>query len=357
MSLAEWNDYLLATLESFATRIPDIVHTGSPTYSFLQQAGLAQTARLGKSMVRPLLVRDAAEPQWWHYADEQTFTPVDVLEAARFKSYNVRTPIVVTEEELHENDGPQQVLDLWKLKAKATILTMRDRYNKALIWSRSAYNNSYGGVSTNLPESIHQLFGLSTNNTRLRPYGELSRAAAPTGLSTLWRTQGFHYSTGMGGTFSTRLRTLYFDCSRDGFAPGLLLCNQPGYEILGKYTVAMMTQFVNVTGGKAPTYEPGWDGLMFNRAQVRWDPDLNGQQWGSALSPGHAKGLILMINKEFMGLVEDDRWNWQMLPAEGPRGDSPQWMRKTVINHRMTMYHDNPRFCGVMTLSTVAGTT
>jgi hypothetical protein len=70
-------------------------------------------------------------------------------------------------------------------EVRAAELTLRDRYNKAFIWTNSCYVTVYPGtVSTNLPQGIPAIMGLSTNGTTYRPYGEIARVSA-----SWWRAQ------------------------------------------------------------------------------------------------------------------------------------------------------------------------
>lgn len=131
MSLAEFNDQATTTLEMYREDMVDAIHNGSPTYMFLQEAGIVTSKALGGSVVRPILARDAVEPQFWRYADKQTFSPYDVSEAARFRPFNIRLGIGVTSEELKENEGEAKRMDLLGLKVRAAELTLRDRYNCA----------------------------------------------------------------------------------------------------------------------------------------------------------------------------------------------------------------------------------
>lgn len=129
MSLAEFNDLALATMEAYQPDMVDAIHDGSPAYSFMKEAGVVVTKPCtGASYVRPVLARDTIEPLWWRYADEHTFVPSDTGEAARFRWYNVRHPICITEEELKENSGDEARMDLLGMKVRAAELTLRDRY-------------------------------------------------------------------------------------------------------------------------------------------------------------------------------------------------------------------------------------
>jgi len=302
----------------------------------------------GQSFVRPILARDTAEPLWFRYADEHSFVPSDTTEGARFRWYNVRLPIAVTEEELKENQGVAKRLDLLGLKVRAAELTLRDRFNKALVLNRSAYTLLYGGNSANLPDPIPRIVGLNPRSSvPYATYGEIPRSTN-TPSAPWWRAKRLHastYSADLTG-LAEAMKALYFSCSRDGFAPGLILTNQKGYLQLGQ-----MLEFTNskrvmvpMAGGQ-PTYQGGWDGLMWYGAQVRWDPDLKGNHGCAALS---TDGVVFMMNKDFWGFIEDDEWNWQLLPFEGPRGNQTQLVRQSFIIHRCGMYHDNPRFCGIL---------
>ena len=103
MAIAEFNDYALATLEQYHDDFADTIHNGSPTYMFLRSAGVTEVAPCqGKALVRPLLARDATEPTFFRYADDVTFAATDVSEAARFRYYNLRVPLVITEEDYIE---------------------------------------------------------------------------------------------------------------------------------------------------------------------------------------------------------------------------------------------------------------
>lgn len=207
--------------------------------------------------------------------------------------------------------------------------------NKSFIWTRSCYVNQYGGVSTNLPDGIPAIMGLSTGGSTTRQYGELSRVSA-----TWWRAQLF--SANGAAVTSAGLRRLFLDCSRDGFMPGLILCNAPAYTQIGLVLESRVALQVNVTGGTRPTLNGGWEGLAWNGAQVRWDPSIKGSH-GTGAS---ADGVIWMINKDFWGLVEDNEWNFKLLPFSEPKGNDKQLVRQSFILHRCGMYHDNPRFCG-----------
>lgn len=351
MSLAEFNDYAIATLEAYHDDMADQIHSGSPTYQFMKDAGIVETGPTeGTAFVRPLLARETNEPTWWKYADRVEHVPTDVSEAARFRYFNVRLPIVITAEELKENSGQQKRLDLLGMKVRAAELTMRDRYNKAFIWNRSTYVNQFGGSSTNLPEGIPAIMGQSVGSATAasrNTYGELNRTSA-----TFWRAQTAAY--GAAGTLSSGLRTLYLNCSRDGFRPSLLLTNQPGYEALGKLSDTQITRRHDVTGGKAVVNDLGWEGLYYYGAQIRWDPDIIGLHGDGASN----HGVIFFLNREFWGLREDDEWNWMFMPFEEPKGNSRQLVHESMIIHRATMWHDNPRLCGILfDMSTGTATT
>jgi len=347
--LAEFNDIAIATLEAYHDDLADAIHNGSPTYSFLKEQGLVMTqATEGPSFVRPILARDTAEPLWFRYADEHSFVPSDTTEGARFRWYNVRLPIAVTEEELKENQGISKRLDLLGLKVRAAELTLRDRFNKALVLNRSCYVYKYGGNSANLPDPIPKIIGLTPGAATLRvSYGEINRST-PTPSAPWWRGQAYSASTsGVAGNSYTGwrngLQALYFNCSRDGFKPGLLLCNQEGYIKMGRVLEHFNSKQVAVPmAGGLPAYEGGWEGLMWYGAQVRWDPDILGLHGGGASN----EGVIFMLNKDFWGFIEDNDWNWLLLPFEGPKGNQTQLIRQSYIVHRCGMYHDNPRFCG-----------
>ena len=341
MSLAEFNDAAVATLEGYRSTLADAIHNGSPTYMFMKEQGVVDSGPTeGPSFVRPILARDTSEPQWWRYADKQTFTPSDTAEAARFRYFNVRHNVGVTAEELKENEGLSKRLDLLGLKVRAAELTLRDRYNKAWIWNRSTYVNQYGAVSTNLPDGIPAILGLSTGGSTSRSYGELART---TGNATWFRAQAASAGA-VAGTLSTSLRSLWLNCSRDGFTPGLILCNQPAYVVIGRVLEQRVQLTVDVTGGKQPMLNGGWEGLAYNGAQVRWDPSILGLHGGGVSSDG----VVWYLNKDFWGLREDAEWNWLMFPFTEVKGSDEQFVHKTTIVHRCTMYHDNPRFCGVL---------
>jgi len=336
MSLAEFNDQALATMEEYRPEMVDAIHSGSPTYQFMKEAGIVEVKPCtGPSYVRPILARDVQEPLWFRGADEHTFSPQDTGEGARFRWYNVRMPIQITEEELKENAGDAQRMEILGMKVRAAELTLRDRYNKAFIWTRSCYSYVYGATSTNLPDGIPAIMGLSTNGTVTRTYGELARSS-----STWFRSQLF--SANGAAVASAGFRRLWLDCTRDGFSPGLVLCNQPAYTQLGRLLEAKVTLNIDVSGGKRPSYAGGWEGLTYMGAQVRWDPDIKGLH-GTGAS---ADGIVWLMNKDFWGLREDTDWNWYLLPFEGPKGNATQLVRQSFILHRCGMHHDNPRFCG-----------
>lgn len=243
----------------------EIVQSNALLWHLYRQGAVTYAG--GTEVRQPVVLQESANVGAIGLYSTFSTAPEDGPTIARYPNwYKNRASCVFDETELGQNEGPERILDLLKVKLAISKISLINDLNRQL------YGN--GGAEHAPPANTQELNGLASGFVEMRPetgagaqnqiVGGIDKAANPN-----WRNR-----YGTISTFSTDgLRVwerVYMDCSSHGTHPDIMMTDPQVYRFF-KELVAP-----NQARADVQLWNAGFENLLFNSTPVVPEPQLAG---------------------------------------------------------------------------------
>jgi hypothetical protein len=238
--VAHYQQILSMALEDRSAGYQDLVSNNNATLSVMQRKGLWRT--YSGPRVRETLQISKQDAQWYSGYDFLSNPPIELFNDAYFTPKMVAVPISLTMEEILNNEGEAQIMDVMESYITAAESSLMDTMDLALHSDGSANGGKQlGGFAVAIPV-------VTSSGT----YGGISRAD-----NAIWRTTTYDADTDFSdiGTQVTKdtirpmLNRIMTERSRGRNYADLLLMSPEHYEAYDAATTSI--QRIQKEGGLA----------------------------------------------------------------------------------------------------------
>lgn len=237
---AAYQQVLSMALEERSPGYQDLVSDNNALLATLKRKGLWKS--YSGPRIRETLQIDKADAQWYNSFDFLNSAPIELFNDAYFTPKMVAVPITLSMEEILNNEGENQVMDVMESYIEAAESSLMDTMDEAL----------HGDGTANGGKAINGLAVAVPIVTNTGTYGGISRAD-----QAIWRTNTYDlhsYDTTIGTQVNaTTIRPFYNKImtarSRGKRHADLLLASPEHYSAYDAATVAV--QRIQKEGGLA----------------------------------------------------------------------------------------------------------
>jgi len=242
--LSQYQQILSMAVEDRSSGYQDLVSNNNALLAVMKRKGLWQTYSGPK--IRQTLQIGKQSAQWYSGYDQLLNPAIDLFNDAYWDPKQVVIPIVLSMQEILNNEGESQLMDVFESYMSAAEKALEDAMDAGIYSDGIANGNKQiTGLATAIPVA---------NTTGV--YGGISRVD-----STIWRTATFDAHTGIGGVFaattqvtSTNIRPMLnyimTKQSRGRDYADLLLMSPEHYAAYDAATVAIQRQQGETSLGK-----------------------------------------------------------------------------------------------------------
>ena len=180
-SVAAYQQILSMSLEERSSGYEDLVSNNNALLSVLRRKGLWETYSGPK--IRQTLQVGKSNAQWYSGYDQLLNPAIDLFNDAVFDPKMVVVPVILSMQEILNNEGQNQLIDVYETYIKCAEKALEDAMDAGIYSDGTANGNKQiTGLATAIPVT-------TTSGT----YGGIDRATA-----TIWRTTTFdpHASAG-----------------------------------------------------------------------------------------------------------------------------------------------------------------
>lgn len=237
---AAYQQVLSMALEERSPGYQDLVSDNNALLAVLKRKGLWKS--YSGPRIRETLQIDKADAQWYNSFDFLNSAPIELFNDAYFTPKMVAVPITLSMEEILNNEGESQIMDVMESYIDAAERSLMDTMDEAL----------HGDGTANGGKAINGLAVAVPIVTNTGTYGGISRAD-----NAIWRTNTFDlhsYDTTIGTQVNTTtirpfLNKIMTARSRGRRHADLLLMSPEHYSAYDAATVAV--QRITKEGGLA----------------------------------------------------------------------------------------------------------
>jgi len=241
---AAYQQILSMAVEDRSSGYQDLVSNNNALLAVMKRKGLWQT--YSGPFIRQTLQIGKQSAQWYSGYDQLLNPAIDLFNDAVYSPKMVVVPIILSLQEILNNEGESQLLDVFESYMAAAEKALEDAMDAGIYSDGTANGNKQiTGLATAIPV---------TTNTGV--YGGIDRANA-----TIWRTSTFDAHTGLGGVFpattqlsSTNVRPMLnyimTQRSRGRDYADLLIMSPEHYAAYDAATVAIQRQQGETSLGK-----------------------------------------------------------------------------------------------------------
>ena len=234
----------------------EIVQSNALLWHLYRQGAVTYAG--GTEVRQPVVLQDSANVGAIGLYSTFATAPEDGPTIARYPTwYKNRASCVFDETELGQNEGPERILDLLKVKLAISKISMINDLNRQLYADNAAAPLELNGLQSGFIEFTSEAPQAAT-------VGGIDKAANPN-----WRNR-----YGTITTFSTNgLRVweqVYMDCSSHGTHPDIMMTDPQVYRFF-KELVAP-----NQARADKQLWDAGFENLLFNSTPVVPEPQLAG---------------------------------------------------------------------------------
>jgi hypothetical protein len=275
---AHYQQILSMALEERSSGYQDLVSNNNALLAVLKRKGLWQT--YSGPRIRQTLQVSKNVAQWYSGYDPLLNPAIDLFNDAFFEPKMVVVPVILSMQEILNNEGENQLMDVYDAYIDAAERTLEDTMDAALYGDGSANGGkAITGLATAVPVIVDS--GV---------YGGIDRAPA---ANAIWRTKIFNaqtMSTPLGtqvtaATVRPMLNYVMTKQSRGKDYADLLLMSPEHYAAYDAATVAIQRQTNETSMGKL-----GFSSLEYigggKRAEIVLDGGI-----GSNMPPNTTFGL------------------------------------------------------------------
>jgi hypothetical protein len=237
---AAYQQVLSMALEERSPGYQDLVSDNNALLATLKRKGLWKS--YSGPRIRETLQIDKADAQWYNSFDFLNSAPVELFNDAYFTPKMVAVPITLSMEEILNNEGESQIMDVMESYIEAAESSLMDTMDEAL----------HGDGTANGGKAINGLAVAVPITTNAGVYGGISRVD-----QAIWRTNTYNihsYDTTIGTQWSATtvrpfLNKIMTARSRGKRHADLLLASPEVYSAYDAATVAV--QRIQKEGGLA----------------------------------------------------------------------------------------------------------
>jgi hypothetical protein len=233
---AAYQQILSMAVEDRSSGYQDLVSNNNALLAVMKRKGLWQT--YSGPFIRQTLQIGKQSAQWYSGYDQLLNPAIDLFNDAVYSPKMVVVPIILSLQEILNNEGESQILDVFESYLAAAERALEDAMDAGIYSDGAANGNKQiTGLATAIPI-------INTSGT----YGGIDR-----NLATIWRTSTFDIHTGVGGVFpattqlsSTNIRPvlnyIMTNRSRGRDYADLLIMSPEHYAAYDAATVAIQRQ-------------------------------------------------------------------------------------------------------------------
>jgi hypothetical protein len=333
---------VLHTFRKHQKTFTENIHNGSAFMSAARRHNAVKRMKVsGRDIVRNSLTAETGNIG--HFTGKQRIqhTAEEPFEGHKYDWHWMYGKMALAETDVQINSGSERIMSLVGNEIRRNQLDFRDRINKVFLHRKAKYASDFNVSTALLGDGLPDIVQTNTAGTTFGQgaLGGLTRSAA---ANAWFRNQG----KAIGANIGFDLQILWRNCTRNGVKPGVVFAGFNAYGILADSEESKKRNVQNVirSGRKAPKFSAGYDGLLWNGAEVVWDHDL---EESATIGASSNKGVMYMVSTEHWNVVEGQPWNFTMMDWDKPTGGSEVMARETTILHSYTHWHDMPRTCGV----------
>lgn len=202
---------LTTTLQNFSRKLRDNIFVGVPFLDWLRKSGRAETVSGGTHIIEHLMYEQNSTARSFSGYDLIDLTPQDGLTVAQFEMREYDVSVVISQREMIQNQGKEQLLGLLQAKTKQAQMSLRDLMNADCFAAQSG--TGMDGLQTLVSDSA----------TTVGSINESTEA---------WWAPQRDTSAVTAANFEDALLNIFNDCQRGGLgAPDFIISPQDVWEM------------------------------------------------------------------------------------------------------------------------------
>ncbi|WKA31604.1 phage major capsid protein [Bradyrhizobium roseum] len=329
LTAVEKNQEILSlALEDRSAGYQDLVSNSNAALAVLKRKGLWETYS-GPRIRQTLLYNKTGSAVWYNGFDFLNPRPAELFNDAEFTPKMLAVAVVMSNEEILNNQGTAQLKNVMKSHIKAAEMELEDVTDASIHSNGSGFGGKeLGGLQLAIPTI-----------TNTGTYGGIDRAS-----NAIWRTSSFDAHTfapdiGTQVTATTvrpMFNRIMTQRSRNKRGADLLLCSRQHYEAYDAATVAIQRindetqlgklgfQTLKYFGGgrTAEIVQDGGIGsnmpdnatygLDTDSLRMRYHPERNFSKIGSSMMPINQDAVVQYIGLMGELTMENPLFNWKL---------------------------------------------
>ena len=212
----DFNDVFTVTLESRTGQLHDTVSKNNALLSRLKEKGKMRSISGGTKILEELEYGEG-DMVWYSGYDTIQYQPKQLFTAAEYALKLCAVPVAISGEELLQNSGPEQKMDLLEKRISNAEKTMMNKMSAAI----------YGDGTGSSGKEIGGLALLVADDPTSGTVGGINRAT--TG-NEFWRNQSVSAEI-TKDNITQLMSNLYYKCCRGNDKPDLIVCNDALYAL------------------------------------------------------------------------------------------------------------------------------
>jgi hypothetical protein len=331
LTAVEKNQEILSlALEDRSAGYQDLVSNSNALLAVLKRKGLWEPYS-GPKIRQRLLYNKTGSAVWYNGFDFLNPRPAELFNDAEFTPKMLAVAVVMSNEEILNNQGTNQLKDVMKAHIKAAEGELQDETDRSIHSNGSGFGGKeLGGLQLAIP---------TVTNAGI--YGGISRVD-----NAIWRTSTFDAQSDFPGftqvnkdTIRPIFNRIMTRRSRNKRGADLLLCSQEHYEAYDAATVSIQ-RINDETGlgklgfqalkyfGAGRTAEIVQDGgigsnmpanttygLDTESLRMRYHPERNFSKIGSAMMPINQDAVVQYIGLMGELTMENPLFNWKLIDS------------------------------------------
>ena len=283
------------TNDVFLPQLPDLVFDASPLMKMLHKSGSKPQG--GAAIRQPVMYQFSQDGAYFDYEKGSTAAE-DQVTAAEFPWKLYRQRVVISEPELHRNDGPEAVFRLLKAKMQGAATAIRDALSTDMYVA--TYDDSVKQIN-----SLDNILGDGTYPGSNFVSGGIDKSTAS---NAFWRGTNSDYGTGTCGYVAPMLTAWYGVI--DGNHTPKIIASHPTALSNHQAEVA-----ANTHGGEryvnTETLDSGF--VTFTFQGKPWVTDRH-----ITAASGNDTGILYMLDTDFIDFVSHKNRNFTFRKFQQP---------------------------------------
>lgn len=287
---AVFTQLVSTTLREHPNEVADNVSAHNALYRRLKERGKIKKLDGGYEIVRTLDYAENSTYQRFSGYDMLNVGASDLISSAKFDWVNAAVHVSSSGDELRQNAGKNQLINLAKAKVKNAKRTAANKMSVDL-YSTGGLTNQIGGLGH-----------IIQNN------GQGTVGGIDSATYTFWRNK-FKESTGTNATDATTIKpemqALWLELNRGTDMPDLIVSTHDFYTLYW----SSLTDLQRYSNDSAKSANAGFNMLKFNQADIVFDSNENFTVTGEKM---------YFLNTEYIELCCHRSANWSMMEDKTP---------------------------------------